>query len=98
MKIRFLKLAEQELDDAVIWYNQQADGLGIDFLDDLDRGIRRLAAFPLSNPEIEPGLRRCLLTRFPYGVIYGVENDTIIVIAVAHLHRQPRYWVDRLKA
>jgi hypothetical protein len=36
-----------------------------------------------------------LLTRFPYGVIYGLEGDTIIVVAVAHLHRQPRYWADR---
>jgi len=48
MKVRFLKLAEQELDDAVAWYNQQAEGLGRDFLDQLDRAIRRAAAFPLS--------------------------------------------------
>lgn len=95
MKVRFLKLADQELADAVAWYDQQADGLGRDFLDELDRAIRRLAAFPLSCPEIESGLRRCLLTRFPYGVIYGLEGDTIIVVAVAHLHRQPRYWADR---
>ncbi len=95
MKVRFLKLADQELADAVTWYNQQTDSLGRDFLDDLDRGIRRMAAFPLSCPEIEPGLRRCLLTRFPYGVIYGMEEDTIIVVAIAHLHRQPRYWADR---
>jgi len=95
MKVRFLRLADQEIADAVTWYNQQADGLGRDFLDDLDRTIRRLAAFPLSCPEIEPGLRRCILTRFPYGVIYGVEGDTIIVVAVAHLHRHPRYWAER---
>jgi plasmid stabilization system protein ParE len=91
MKVRFLKLADQELTDALNWYDQQLDGLGRDFLDELDRAIRRLAAFPLSSPEIELGLRRCLLARFPYGVIYGVEGDTIIVVAVAHLHRQPRY-------
>jgi len=45
-------------------------------------------SFPLSCPEIEPGLRRCLLARFPY----GLEGDTIVVVAVAHLHREPRYW------
>ena len=95
MKVRFLKLADQELADAVTWYNQQAEGLGTNFLDDLDRAIRRSAAFPLSCTEIEPGLRRCLLSRFPYGVIYGLEGDTIIVVAVAHLHRQPGYWADR---
>jgi toxin ParE2 len=95
MKVRFLKIAEQELGDAVTWYNQQADGLGRDFLDELDRAIRRSVVFPFSCPEIEPGLRRCLMTRFPYGVVYGLDGDTIIVVAVAHLHRQPRYWADR---
>ena len=36
------------------------------------------------------------MTRFPYGVMYGIDEDTIIVIAVAHLHRDPRYWIDRI--
>jgi plasmid stabilization system protein ParE len=95
MNVRFLSLAYQELDDAVSWYNQQADGLGQEFLDELDRAVRRAAAFPLSCPEIDPGLRKCLLARFPYGVVYGLEGDTIVVVAVAHSHRQPRYWADR---
>jgi plasmid stabilization system protein ParE len=97
MKIRFLAPARQELDDAVIWYNEQADGLGQEFLDELDRAIRRSVAYPLSCPEIEPGLRRCLLARFPYGLVYGLDGDTVVVVAVAHLHREPRYWSDRMK-
>jgi plasmid stabilization system protein ParE len=97
MKVRFLTLAQQELDDAVTWYNEQAEGLGKEFLDELDRAVRRTVAFPLSCPEIEPGLRRCLLARFPYGLVYGLEEDAIVVVAVAHLHRKPRYWIDRTK-
>jgi plasmid stabilization system protein ParE len=96
MTIRILKLAQSEIDDAVIWYDSQSKGLGTRFLDDLDRTIRRIAAYPFSCVEIEPDLRRCLLTRFPYGIIYGVDSDTIVIIAVAHLHREPRYWIDRL--
>ena len=96
MKIRFSKLAQLEVDDAVAWYDSQSHDLGTRFLDDLDRAIRRIAAFPLSCTEIEPDLRRCLLTRFPYGIIYGIDSDTIVVIAVAHLHRKPRYWINRL--
>ena len=46
MKVRFLTLAQQELDDAVDWYNEQADGLGKEFLDELDRAVRRSVAFP----------------------------------------------------
>ncbi len=72
MRVLFLTFAQQELDDAVTWYNEQADGLGREFLDELDRIVRRVIAFPTSCPEIEPGLRRCLLPRFPYGLIYGL--------------------------
>ncbi|TMA93261.1 MAG: type II toxin-antitoxin system RelE/ParE family toxin [Deltaproteobacteria bacterium] len=68
MRVRFLTLAQQELDNAVAWYNDQ----------------------------IEPEIRRCLIARFPYGLIYGIDGDTIVVVAVAHLHRRPRYWIDRI--
>lgn len=95
MKVRFLTLAQQELDDAVDWYNEQADNLGKEFLDELDRAVKRSVAFPMSCPEIEPGLRRCLLARFPYGLVYSLEGDMVVVVAVAHLHREPRYWADR---
>jgi len=95
MKVRFLDLAQRELDDAVAWYDEQVAGLGQDFLDELDRAIRRVVAFPSSCTEVEPGLRRCLMARFPYGVVYGVEQDLIVVVAVAHLHREPRYWIGR---
>jgi plasmid stabilization system protein ParE len=96
MKVRFLSLAQQELDDAVAWYSNQAAGMGKEFLDELDRAVRRVVAYPLSCPEIDPGLRRCLLARFPYGLIYGEDGDTIVVVAVAHLHRSPRYWTNRI--
>ena len=96
MNVRFLTLAQREVDDAVAWYDGQAAGLGQEFLDELDRAVRRAVAFPMSCPEIDPGIRRCLLARFPYGLIYGVDGETIVVIAVAHLHREPRYWVDRI--
>jgi plasmid stabilization system protein ParE len=97
MNVRFLTPAQQELDDAVTWYDQQADGLGKEFLDELDRVIRRVVAYPLSSMEIEPGLRRGLLARFPYGIIYGQDGEAVVVVAVAHLHRQPRYWAARIK-
>lgn len=96
MKVRFLKPAQAEVDDAVAWYDSQLRGPGTQFLDDIDRTIRRITAFPLSSVEIEQDIRRCLLSRFPYGIIYGIDSDTVIIVAVAHLHRDPRYWVDRL--
>lgn len=96
MKVRFLKPAQSEVDDAFAWYEEQMHRLGRQFLDDFDRAVRRVVAYPFAGTEIEEGLRRCLLSRFPYGIIYGLDSDSVIVVAVTHLHREPRYWIDRL--
>lgn len=95
MTVHFLAPAQEELDEAVSWYNTQSEGLGQSFLDEIDRCIRRIATFPLSGTQIEPALRRCLLARFPYGIVYGIDGQAIIVVAIAHLHRAPRYWIER---
>ena len=95
MNIRFLTLAQKEVDESVRWYDEQAS-LGRDFLDELDRAVRLIKSHPLTAKEIEPEIRRCLLHRFPYALIYGIDEETIVVIAVAHLHRRPRYWSDRI--
>ena len=69
----------------------------MDFLDELDRVVRLVKTYPYASPQIEPEIRRCLFARFPYSLVYGVDNDTIIVIAVADTHRAPHYWIDRLQ-
>ena len=96
MKIRFLSLANQEVNDAVRWYEEQAKGLSRDFLDELDRVVRLVRSYPLMATQVEPEIRRFLFTRFPYSLIYGIDEETIVVIAVAHQHREPRYWADRI--
>jgi len=65
MNIRFLALAQQEVDDAVFWYGSQAEDKAQEFLDELDRAVRLIKSFPLAFTEIEPEIRRCLLARFP---------------------------------
>ena len=97
MNVRFLTLAQHEVDDAVVWFDERQEGKGLEFLNALDRSVRLIKAYPHASPEIEPEIRRCLFANFPYAVIYGVDSETIVVLAVAHTHRQPRYWIDRLK-
>ena len=96
MNVRFLSLANQEVADAVQWYDEKAEGLGREFLDELDRVVRLVRAYPLMATQIEEEIRRFLFTRFPYSLIYGIDQETIVVIAVAHQHREPRYWADRI--
>jgi plasmid stabilization system protein ParE len=55
----------------------------------------RIAEAPEQGPEIEPGIRRMLLQRFPYGLLYAVEPERILVLTVMHLRRCPGYWRGR---
>jgi len=95
VKIRFLTIAQQEIDDAYLWLEERSLGKGVEFLDELDRAVRLVTAYPLASRVIEPGIRRCIFAHFPYALLYGVESDTIVVVAVAHAHRHPSYWIDR---
>lgn len=95
MKVEFLSAAQTELDQAFEWYETQQKDLGLQFLNEFDAAIRRIISYPESYSLIEKDVRRCLVKCFPYGILYGIDTDKIIVIAVAHLHRKPDYWIDR---
>ncbi len=95
MTIRFVDIAETELDQAVQWYNAQAPGLGDAFLVEVMAAADRITRYPDAWQSIGEGLRRCRLTRFPYALIYSIEESAPLVLAVAHLHRAPHYWRDR---
>ncbi len=97
MIIRFLDVAQQELDEAVDYFNSESPGLGDDFLGEMLKALDRIGRHPMAWHPCSTRTRRCLLRRFPYGVIYTVTGEKILVIAVACLHRQPEYWQDRMK-
>jgi plasmid stabilization system protein ParE len=95
--IRFLEIAEIELDQAIHWYGAQAPGLGDAFLIEVLSAADRIVRFPEAWHPLGEGVHRCRLSRFPYGLLYTMDNGDILVLAVAHLHRRPDYWGDRLK-
>ncbi len=96
MKIRFLAVAEIELDEAVEYYNHESPGLGSEFLAEILHALDRIARFPEAWHPCSRRTRRYLTRRFPYGVIYQQRPDAILVVAIANLHRKPDYWQDRL--
>ena len=96
MKIRFLTIAEIEVDEAVSWYQKQSEDQDLNFLDELVRAISVITAYPLIAAEIEPDIRIYFLNRFPYSLIYGIEDNGIVIIALAHQSREPGYWADRV--
>jgi hypothetical protein len=96
LKVVFLSPARREFVEAVKYYEQQHSGLGRDFRDEVYATIERVNIFPESWQLLVGKIRRCQTQRFPYGVIYTVENNRLVIIAIAHLHRQPSYWRKRV--
>lgn len=93
---RFLPPAEEEMTEASLTYEAASTNLGDDFLDDVQRVIDALREFPSLGPGVGGKFRRALLHRFPFSLIYSVESDAILIVAVAHQRRRPDYWRDRV--
>lgn len=92
----FLPLAEEEMNEAARFYEERSPGLGRDFLDQVERTIESIAVHPHSGRQISENIRRRILGRFPFAILYSLEPDRIVIVAVMHLHRQPGYWKARL--
>jgi toxin ParE2 len=73
------------------------DGLGDSFLIEVLNAIERINRFPLAWHPFSSNTRRCQLHRFPYGIIYQITDTEILIVAIAHLHRKPDYWKERIK-
>lgn len=97
MNITFLAPAEAELLDAVAYYNLQGEGLGYEFAAEVKRTIERIIQYPEAWFQLSKRTLRCRTNRFPYGVIYQVKNETLLIVAVMHLSRNPQAWKDRVK-
>jgi len=95
MKVVFHPDAESELNQAIDWYEEKSSGLGREFAQEIRQAIGRAVALPLAWAEIQPGIRRVLTNRFPYGVLYSSDGACLEVLAVMHLSQKPGYWKSR---
>lgn len=96
MEIKFLAIAELELIDTVKFYNQQSEGLGYEFAAEIKRTLGRILHYPKAWNPLSNRTRRCRTNRFPYGIIYQIRSDEILIIAVMHLHKHPDSWKSRI--
>ena len=95
MELHFDIAARREIDEAHQWYEAQQSGLGFRYVREVESCSRMIRRFPLVAPEIASGVRHALVPRFPYGLLYRIDGETIYVLAVMHLHRRPGYWQGR---
>jgi len=96
MNLEFLGPAERELADAIAYYNLQSEGLGYEFAAEVKRTLGRIVQYPDAWAPLSNRTRRCRTSRFPYGVVYQIRKDKILIIAVTHLHRHPEHWKSGL--
>ena len=87
--------AAAEFHEAIGYYEDCEPGLGEDFAIEVHATIQNILAYPEAWPTLEDDIRRCLTSRFPYGVLYSIETDGVFILAVMHLHRNPDYWKHR---
>jgi mRNA-degrading endonuclease RelE of RelBE toxin-antitoxin system len=96
MKVEFIEPALLELDDAINFYNIQSDGLGKKFLDEVTLNIRYISRYPKAWPKFTKHTHKTTLRKFPYSLIFSIGKNTIYILAVAHHHREPDYWINRI--
>jgi len=87
--------AEAEIDEAARWYDLQSPNLGADFLRSVDAALAAVIRSPLQYQRVHRDVRRARLRRFPYGLMYIVADQEIIIFACFHGRRDPRRWQDR---
>jgi hypothetical protein len=97
MKITFLEIAQIELDQAIDYYNSKSPGLGDDFLGEVVKALNRIGEYSEAWHRLSKRTRRCQTRRYPYGIIYQIRSDEVLIVAVANLHRRPDYWKERMK-
>lgn len=88
--------ARDEMFEAAVYYESKASGLGVDFITEAESAVLSISKAPATWPVIEGKMRRYLLKRFPFGILYFAETEKIVIVAVAHLRRRPGYWKERL--
>jgi len=96
MRIQWHDEAVAELEDAALYYGDIDEDLGDRFVTAAEVAVAELKARPVQPRKFEGEVRKVRLKRFPYAVIYWLEKDTLHIVSVMHLHREPGYWKHRL--
>ena len=90
--VRLVESAEAEALAVFEFYSERSPGLGAEFSDEMERVLALLGSYPEIGPPSQEDLRRVVLRRFPYYLLYRIEEDRILVLVVAHQSREPGYW------
>lgn len=92
MKYEFHPEALEEFRQAALWYADREPELGLQFIGSVEDALKRVVDAPSRWRVIEEDVRRCLTRIFPYAILYTIEPDFLLIVAVMHCSREPGYW------
>ena len=100
MTLRLLDDAREEMRQSARWYEEKRSGLGDEFLDEVHAAFEEIEVHPKRFKKVEMEdsdreIRRFIVKRFPFLVVYEVRAEEVLIVAVAHGKRKPHYWRDR---
>ena len=95
MEVIYASGVLKEVSESANYYEEEVEGLGKAFISKVQDAVEEIKSNPLIYRIVEGDNRRHLLTRFPFAVIYRLENQKIYILAVMHLKRKPYYWKNR---
>lgn len=95
MKVSFHPEAVEEVEQAIIYYEDCQSGLGKQLSQEIEASIQLILAYPHAWTALEDNIRRTLVRRFPYGLLYYLRENEVYVLAVMNLNRSPDYWKKR---
>lgn len=98
MTLRFHPQALAEFKDAARYYETRQPGLGARFYTSIETALQKIAEAPLLWPTLDQDVRRCLTRIFPYAILYTVEPEYVLIVAVMHCHQKPDYWRNRVQS
>lgn len=98
MRYEFHPEAFEEFSEAAHYYAEHQEGLDLRFVDAVENAIRHILDDPQRWRIFEEDVRRCLTRVFPYAILYTIESEFILIVAVMHCRREPGYWRHRLPA
>ena len=96
LPVRLLPEAKAEFDAAADWYEQKRPGLGADFVARVGEALARIAVNPRLHHKVYHDVRKAVVKKFPYVVIYQEEPAEVLVISVFHTSRNPAVWQSRV--
>jgi plasmid stabilization system protein ParE len=96
MRLIFHPAAELEFTEAAIYYQENSPGLGAEFIEEIKYSLDLIRRNPDIFPTIDRGVRRILIRRFPFAILFRRSEDSVFILAIMHLHRNPEYWKRRI--